>query len=307
MDPTYLGLGTALQDQVPNPFFGIITNPSSPLRFATVSRNRLLRPFPQYDGVTAFRVPGAKSIYHGVTLRADKRFAKGLSVLASYTGGKLKDDASTTVGFLGQAGTQQNAYDRAGDYSLSSNDVRYRLVSAFVYDLPFGTNQRFGGGLSGFLGWIASGWQANGILTFQSGYPLLMSQGSNNVNLFNPVQRPNWTGQDATLNDQSRADAILKWFDTSQFTTAPAFQFGSAPRVMPDLRSDGVKNLDFSLFKNNRFKNGKWNAQIRVEAFNLLNRTQFNTPNTQVDAGAFGTVSGAGPARQVQIGAKLLF
>ena len=185
--------------------------------------------------------------------------------------------------------------------------MRYRLVSAFVYDLPFGANQRFGGGLHGPLGWIASGWQANGILTFQSGYPILVSQGSNNVNLFNPVQRPNWTGQDATLNDQSRAAAILKWFDTSQFSTAPAFQFGSAPRVMPDLRSDGVKNLDFSLFKNNRFKDGKWNAQIRVEAFNLLNRTQFNAPNTQVDAGAFGTVSGAGPARQVQIGAKLLF
>ena len=48
VDPSYLGLGTGLQDQVPNPFFGIITNPSSPLRFATVSRNRLLRPFPQY-------------------------------------------------------------------------------------------------------------------------------------------------------------------------------------------------------------------------------------------------------------------
>lgn len=307
VDPSFLSLGTALQDQVPNPFFGIITNPSSPLRFATVSRNRLLRPFPQYDGVTAFRVPGAKSIYHALTLRADKRFAQGLSLLASYTRGKLMDDASTTVGFLGQAGTQQNAYDRAGDYSLSSNDVSYRFVSAFVYDLPFGRGQRVGSSLGGPLGWIASGWQVNGIVTFQSGYPLLMSQGSNNVNLFNPVQRPNWAGEDATLNDQSRADSILKWFDTSLFSTAPAFQFGNAPRVMPNLRSDGVKNLDFSLFKNNRFKNGKWNAQIRIEAFNLLNRTQFNAPNTQVDAGAFGTVSGAGAARQVQIGAKFLF
>jgi hypothetical protein len=46
---------------------------------------------------------------------------------------------------------------------------------------------------------------------------------------------------------------------------------------------------------------------IRLEAFNVLNRPQFNTPNTQVDAGAFGTVSGAGAARQVQIGAKFLF
>ena len=307
VDPSYLGLGTGLLDVVPNPFYGIITNPSSPLSFPTVSRNRLLRPYPQYNGVAAFRVPGAKSIYHAVTLRADKRFADGLSVLASYTRGKLMDDASTTVNFLGQAGSPQNAYDRAADYSLSSNDVSYRFVSAFVYDLPFGSGQRFGGGMGGPLGWIASGWQVNGIVTFQSGYPLLLSQGSNDVNLFSPTQRPNWTGADATLNDQSRGEEILKWFDTSQFSTTPAFQFGNAPRVMPNLRSDGIKNVDFSLFKNNRFHNGKWNVQIRLEAFNLLNRTRFNAPNTQVGNGAFGTISGAGGARQVQIGAKLMF
>lgn len=307
VDPAFLSLGTALQDQVPNPFFGIITNPSSPLRFATVSRNRLLRPFPQYDGVSAFRVPGAKSLYHALTMRLDKRFQNGLSLLASYTRGKLEDDASTTVNFLGQAGTQQNAYDRAGDYSLSSNDVSYRFVSAFVYDLPFGRDQRFGGGLSGPLGVIASGWQVNGILTFQSGYPLIMTQGVNNINLFSPTQRPTWTGTDATLNDQTRADSILRWFDTSQFSTTPAFTFGNTPRVMPNLRSDGIKNLDFSLFKNNRFHNDRWNLQIRIEAFNVLNRTQFNAPVVQVDAGNFGTVSGAQAARQVQIGAKFLF
>ena len=152
-----------------------------------------------------------------------------------------------------------------------------------------------------------NGWQLNGIITFQSGYPLLMSQATNNTNLFSPVQRPNWTGADATLNDQSRADAILKWFDTSQFSVAPAFTFGNTPRVMPNLRSDGMKNVDFSLFKNNRFHDGKWNAQIRIEAFNVLNRTQFGFPNTQVGSGAFGTISSAGAARQVQIGVKLLF
>jgi hypothetical protein len=307
VDPSYLSLGTGLQDQVANPFFGIITNPSSPLRFPTVSRNRLLRPYPQYDGVSAFRVPGAKSIYHGFTARADKRFAHGLSLLASYTLGELKDDASTTVGFLGQAGTQQNAYDRAGDYSISSNDVKYRFVSAFVYDLPFGKDQHFGGNAGGPLGALISGWQINGIVTFQSGYPLIITQGSNNVNLFNPTQRPTWTGNDGTLNDQSRADSILQWFDKTQFTSTPAFKFGNTPRVQPDLRSDGVKNLDFSLFKNNRFKGGKWNAQIRLEAFNVLNRPQFNFPNTQVDSSAFGTITGASGGRQVQIGLKMIF
>ena len=123
---------------MPNPFFGIITNPSSPLRFATVQRARLLRPFPQYDGVSAFRVPGAESIYHAMTLRLDKRFSGGLSLLSAYTWGKLIDDASTTVGFLGQAGAQQNAYDRASDRSISSQDIRHRFVTSFVYDLPFG-------------------------------------------------------------------------------------------------------------------------------------------------------------------------
>ena len=93
--------------------------------------------------------------------------------------------------------------------------MKYRFVSAFVYDLPFGKDQHFGGNVSGVVGALVSGWQVNGIVTFQSGYPLLFSQGSNNVNLFNPTQRPNWTGTDATLNDQSRGDAILKWFDTA--------------------------------------------------------------------------------------------
>jgi hypothetical protein len=306
VDPAFLELGTGLQDQVANPFFGIITNPSSPLRFATVSRNRLLRPFPQYDGVSAFRVPGAKSIYHGFTARADKRFANGLSLLASYTLGELKDDASTTVGFLGQAGTQQNAYDRAGDYSISSNDVKYRFVSAFVYDLPFGKDQHFGTNASGVLGALVSGWQVNGIITFQSGYPLIITQGSNNVNLFNPTQRPTWTGNDATLSGQERGDAILKWFDTSQYSVTPAFRFGNTPRVT-ELRSDGIKNVDFSLFKNNRFNDGKWNAQIRIEAFNVLNRTRFNAPNTAVDSAAFGTINGASGGRQVQIGLKMMF
>ena len=183
---------------------------------------------------------------------------------------------------------------------------RYRFVSAFVYDLPFGKDQHFGGNVGGVLGALVSGWQVNGIVTFQSGYPLLFSQGSNNVNLFNPTQRPTWTGNDATLSGQERGDAILKWFDTSQYSVTPAFRFGNTPRVT-ELRSDGIKNVDFSLFKNNRFNDGKWNAQVRIEAFNVLNRTRFNAPNTAVDSAAFGTISGAGGGRQVQIGLKMMF
>jgi hypothetical protein len=310
VDPSFMSLGTALQEQVPNPFFGIITNPSSPLRFETVSRSRLLRPFPQYDGVSAFRVPGSKSIYHALTGRLDKRFSGGLSLLTSYTFGRLRDDASTTVGFLGQAGTQQNAYDRASDWSISSQDIRHRLVASFVYDLPFGNGRRFGTGWTGPLNFALGGWQVNGILAFQSGTPLIITQAVNNTNVFSPSQRPTWNGQDPNIDGSSvtRAEHIARWFDTSVFSITPAFQFGNVPRVQPDLRADGVKNLDLSIFKNNYFRGGKWNAQVRIEAFNALNRVQFGAPNTQVGNGNFGIVSSqANGPRQVQVALKLMF
>lgn len=310
VDPSFLGLGTALQDQVPNPFFGIITNPSSPLRFATVQRARLLRPFPQYDGVSAFRVPGADSIYHAMTLRLDKRFSNGISLLTAYTWGKLIDNASTTVGFLGQAGAQQNAYDREADRSISSQDIAHRFVSAFVYDLPLGRGRRFGTDWNGPVNWVLGGWQFNGIATFQSGTPLLITQGSNNTNLFSPTQRPTWNGKNSNIpgSASSKNDKIQEWFETSNFTVTPAFRFGNTPRVMSNLRADGVKNFDLSLFKNNYFHEGKWNAQFRLEAFNAFNRVQFGVPNTQVGNGSFGIVSGtANGPRQIQLALKLLF
>ena len=304
---SFLSMVTALQDQVPNPFFGVITNPSSPLRFATVARNRLLRPFPQYDGVSGFRVPGADSIYNAMTLRVDKRFSGGVSLLGSYTWSKLIDSASTTVGFLGQAGTEQDAYNHKGDRSLSSQDIDQRFVTAFVYDLPFGKGRRFGNNWHPAANWALGGWQFNGIATFQSGLPLLVSQASNQTNLFSPSQRPNWTGRDATLGG-SRDQKIRQWFDKTQFSNAAAFTFGNAPRVMPNLRGDGTKNFDLSLFKNNYFREGKYNAQIRIEAFNAFNRTQFGNPNTQVGNGNFGIVSGTANApRQIQLAMKLIF
>jgi len=155
---------------------------------------------------------------------------------------------------------------------------------------------------------VLGGWQVNGIATFQSGLPLIMTQGVNNTNLFSPSQRPTWSGADANMSSSDVNQKILKWFDTSAFSVTPAFRFGNTPRVMPDLRADGVKNLDVSLFKNNYFNGGKWNAQLRIEAFNAFNRVQFGMPNTQVGNSSFGIVSSQSNApRQIQVAMKLVF
>lgn len=303
---SFLSLGTRLQDQVPNPFFGIITNPSSSLRFATVSRGQLLRPYPQYNGINAFRVPYGFSIYHGGTLKFDKRFSNGLSFLVAHTWSKLIDDVSTTVGFQGQAGARQDAYNRAAERSIGSQDITHRFVTSFVYDLPFGAGKRFGKDWHKAANFIVGGWQFNGIATFQSGVPIIINQGANTVGLFNPSQRPTWNGSDASL-DGSKADKLAQWFNRAAFSITPAFTFGNAPRVMPNLRQDGEKNFDLSLFKNNYFNEGKWNVQFRAEFFNAFNRVRFNGPNGTVDNSAFGTVSGQGNGpRQIQLALKLI-
>jgi hypothetical protein len=311
LPPSFLSLGAHLQDTVDNPFFGIITNPSSALRSQKVALGRLLRPYPQYDSVTAFRVPHASSIYHAMTLKVDKRFSHGISFLGAYTWGKLIDNDSTAVSFLGQTGNKQNAYDPASDRSISSLDIAHRFVASFVYDLPLGRGRAFGANLNGPVNWMVGGWQFNGIVTFQSGLPLVVTKGQNNVGLFNPSQRRNWNGQDANLSG-SRDAKIKQWFNTSPnvFSLPGSFTFGNAPRVMPNLRGDGVKNFDLSLFKNNYFHEGRWNAQFRVEFFNAFNRTQFSNPNAQVDSTSFGIVSSTSQSsspRQIQLALKLLF
>src|SRR5687767_8508348 len=80
LPPSYFALGNQLQstNQVPNPFFGIITNPTSSMSLPTIAYSQLLRPFPQYTRVNAFRKPQANSLYHSFTLRVEKRFSDGL-------------------------------------------------------------------------------------------------------------------------------------------------------------------------------------------------------------------------------------
>jgi len=77
---------------------------------------------------------------------------------------------------------------------------------------------------------------------------------------------------------------------------------------MPDLRADGIKNFNLSIFKNNAFNGGKFNAQFRTEFFNAFNRVQFSPPGTRVDSGNFGVVSGQNNTpRQIQLSVKLMF
>jgi hypothetical protein len=81
-------------------------------------------------------------MYHGLTVRLNKRFSNGLTFLVSFTGAKTMDDSAAAVTYLGPvSSTREDQYNRRLEWSVSPQDISRRLVSSFVYDLPFGKKE----------------------------------------------------------------------------------------------------------------------------------------------------------------------
>jgi len=195
-----LSLGSRLLQNVPNPFFGLISSGS--LSTQQVQQRYLMAPYPEFTGVAWGYQPGATSRYNSIQIRVEKRFTQSLTLLAAFTGSKLMDDGSSnnTSNFNG-SGTSQDANNRHDDWSLSTADVSSRFVFSGVYSLPFGRGRRFGHGLNKWADLVAGGWQANAIVTFQTGVPLALSA-TNVANIFNPGERP----QDLSLIREKDCD-----------------------------------------------------------------------------------------------------
>jgi hypothetical protein len=300
--PETLQLGTQLQQSVANPFYGMVT--TGPLAARTVPRSFLERPFPQFTTISPLYMSGASSTYHSMQFKADKRFSAGMSFMVAYTLAKLIDDFSF-ISNVGRNANQQNIYDRRSERAVSPNDVAQRFVTSLVYELPFGRARRFGSSLPGVLDILVGGWQVNGILTLQGGQPLTLTT-TNTSNSGSAVLRPNNNGRSARLSG-SVHDRLHRYFDTSVFSQPEPFTFGNTGRTLPDVRSHGLRNLDFSLFKNFRVTE-KATVQFRAEAFNLTNTPQFGFPDMNFASQQFGVISSqANEPRQIQFGLKVLF
>ena len=278
LDPKYLAQGAALRTQVANPFFGTIA--LGTLSAKTVQAGQLLLPFPQYQSLSD---PGnymGDSTYHALQMKAEKRFKSGGVLLGSYTFSKILANVETLTSWLdsatGVAG-YQNVYDMRNEKALSSFDSRQRFVLSYVYDLPMGKGHAFLGAVSGFADKLVSGWGINGVSTFQRGFPLGITATPNNTG-FNTGLRPNVVaGCDKNVSGTAQ-QRITGWFNTACFTTPAIYTFGNEARTDPDLRGPGTANYDFSIFKNTQITE-KVKMEFRAEAFNLMNRVQFGSPN----------------------------
>jgi hypothetical protein len=302
---------TALQS-VPNPFFDATTGTTYALSGPTTTTGQLDRPYPQYTGLKLAGQGNYDSTYHSLQLTLERRFAGAGSLLVAYTNAKLISNADTLTNWLeASTGSIQDFNNLKGERSLSSQDVPQRLVISYVLDLPFGRGKKYFSSSTGVMDKLVGGWGIDGVTIFQSGFPLVFSNGAANyTTLFGAGSRPNYVSG-CNKSAPSGSAKLGEWFNTACFTSPADFTFGNESRTDPNLRASGVNNWDFSLFKRTRFgPDEKIGLEFRTEFFNLFNRTQFAPPNTSVTSSTFGQVSssasGTNP-RLVQFGLRFVF
>jgi len=321
----YLALGSdALLRQVPNPFFGIITNPGTVMSQPTVAAGLLLRPFPQYDRVLQLDPHRGKSDYKSLQLSFRKRFGAGGLISAAYTWSHLAANTDSITAFLDEGfifgGMVQDNRNLASEYSISEYDIPHNLSVGYTLELPFGKGKRFLSDASGMADALASGWRVNGITTYRSGTPLGMTQvragtalsqmggGGGFFGAQGAFMRPDKLPNCDLDVSGSRSDRIDHgWFNTACYAAVPFtdVRFGSAPRVDGDVRLDPIFNWDLSVAKRIAVTSGA-NLEFTAEIYNLFNRVRFGAPGNQVGTPLFGIVTTqVNQPRAVQLGARV--
>jgi hypothetical protein len=281
----------------PNPFAGLL--PGTSLNSANVTVAQLLSAYPEFPagedsgstGVIEQNLTAGSSYFESLNVRLERRLSHGLSVIGNYMYSKLMEEDDWL-----------NDTDLAPEKRVSPFDHTHHFVFATSYELPIGKghalalNSRLANALLG-------GWVVNGIFTWQTGAPLLWTNGST-TSIGDYV----YFGQPLDLNARQVNGPA---FNTSAFDakSADAFQYHvrTFSTTYGDLRSDGINNLDFSMLKRFEITESKY-FQLRFEAFNLMNHPTFSAPNTTAANSSFGLITAqANLPRQIQLGARFVF
>lgn len=256
--------------------------------------NQARRPYPQFNRIRMMVADG-NSVYHSLQTRFERRLSGGLSLTAAYTWSHFIDDTAQTIN-RGGCGCQDPRNRGKAERADSINDIRHRLVTGYVWELPFGQN------LKGAAKFVAGGWQTGGIVTLQSGSPFNIFQSGDTQNVeFASWARPHViAGRSPKLDNR---DPQL-WFDPNVFARSVG-EFGSSPRN--PVVGPGLHVFDLSASKMFPVREGH-NVLFRIELFNGFNTPQFGQPGGTLGTGTFGRVTGTrSDNRQVQLALKYTF
>jgi len=254
------------------------------------------RPRPEFTQLTLAGTYGRAS-YHALVLSAERRMAANLTFLAGFSWQKTMDLLSNTA-FEGNGNT--HPFDRIErDYAVSTFHRAARVTGSFNYALPKVSASKP-------IQALAGGWQANGIVTLQSGGPITISTGVDNSLSGIGQDRVDVIGRGRLDSGRPTGERIARWFDPSAFRENALGTFGTLGRNTE--RGPGLATVDFSLFKAFILpKLESHRIELRGEVFNLFNRVNLGNPNTSRSSTVFGRITSAGDPRILQLGIRYTF
>lgn len=253
--------------------------------------------------------PSGNSSYHSFAVKLEKRYARGISFLVSYTAAKFIADVrnSTTSNDnnqnVGLNPAVQNWYDLRAERSLSEFDVAQTLAASYVVELPFGPGKALLNKVPRWMEHVVGGWQWSGVTIYRGGYPIAL-----NAAIPGGGNRPNSVGRSARIGaGRSRSNEVEGWFDISAFPIPAPFTFGNVGRTLPDVRSPAFTNFDMALGKQFVLRE-RMALLLRFESFNLANTPHFWLPGLTAGTLLFGKInSTTGLPRVNQATLKLSF
>ena len=303
---------TFLTANVANPFAGLLAG--STINGATVQRQQLLRPFPEFGTFGIEEYTGSDR-YNAGTIQIERRFRSGNSFTVQYTRSASRDKAK----YL-------NPADGILEDRVSPNDRPNRLSIGTSMLLPFGRTHRWGRDWSGPLDAVLGGWQASGTYQLQSGFPLTWSSSYYDASCGDPTALVSNIGETvngkiAGLDTPAWKTSCFYFHDAAVQTNGvddpvkqqndPRIQLGNNlryfPSTLPDVRTHRLHLMDVGLFKNFSLpRNAK--LQVRIEVVNALNYTVLWNPDVNPRNPTFGFVNqDRNNPRDVQLGLRLTF
>jgi hypothetical protein len=259
----------------------------------------------------ALQVDAKRSLSHGLQFRGNYTYARNLDNGSAWN----TSVSANTPAFV-------SVPSKPGlDYGPAATDIRHLGSVSAVYELPFGNGHQLGGNSGALVERLSSGWSLSSIASFQSGFPFSPQLGYNPTgsgDTRNPVRpdiNPNFTGN-------LYPHKVGQWFNPAAFL-APYSALNSSGTIIggavgnlgrDTMVGPGLSEVDLSVLKNTKFGE-RLNTQFRAEFFNILNHSNFTTPNPIVYTAAntaasstAGVISATSTtSRQIQFGLKLSF